>query len=727
MSTRRSYSDFAALFKKYRLRSEIETLSEFGNLLAEEGYIYEDSLFTRWQKGERVPKDRRVLLTIIELFAKRGGIENEYEANRMLESVDHRDLTQEESILINDYFHIRTITLPVEIPKFIGRVKIINKVVLNLINKKNVFLLGIPGVGKTAMGIHIGHLLKNRFSDGIFWFRADIKKPEAIVDEIGKMIGIDDNFTISYEKKISKLNQIIAHKNVIIILDNLSVNHETYDHFYKLFRINCPILITSNKQLVIDKFVKIHLTNFSNDEYLDLAEHILGRPYVLSNISDLNDLGKILDFLPLTSSMILNQVYFNPIQLKDYIKRIKKCDLSLHDISYDNKNFFTSLEICVNELDLQLKNILISASIFEGNDFDIRAISFINSMSRDNIKKCIDKLLDYSFINLSIKGRYRINSSLKSFLQTKLKKNEVNIRLITFYEAYYKGKIVGDKIPFDSLKLEIDNILGLIEICYQYNQYDEVFRLWKIIHTYLWLSGNWTTILKFHNLLHSSFSKLNDKCKLGYYLVEDLAKVFFFQHRIEEASLCLSSALKIADNFNCISLKALVLQKYAVVATFNKDYKSAEQFSLEAVNLLKGSEDYIEIIRNNIYHGHLCLQMKNNEQALYILRKSFIESTKRKLEDLIGMSANYLGQLYLNVGKYNEAEKYFKLTLSIDKKLRRKFGIATCLDNMSRLYKIKGEFQQAENLAKSAVKIYEQLDMKDEIKRLNVFIQSIKV
>ena len=50
---------FAQLFKKYRLRSEIETLSEFGDLLAEEGIVYETSLFTRWQNGERVPKDRK--------------------------------------------------------------------------------------------------------------------------------------------------------------------------------------------------------------------------------------------------------------------------------------------------------------------------------------------------------------------------------------------------------------------------------------------------------------------------------------------------------------------------------------------------------------------------------------------------------------------------------------------------------------------------------------------
>ncbi len=87
---------FAALFKKYRLRSEIDTLSEFGDLLTQEGLTYETSLFTRWQNGERVPRDRRVLLAIIRLFTKLGGIKDIREANTFFEAVDQRDLSDAE-------------------------------------------------------------------------------------------------------------------------------------------------------------------------------------------------------------------------------------------------------------------------------------------------------------------------------------------------------------------------------------------------------------------------------------------------------------------------------------------------------------------------------------------------------------------------------------------------------------------------------------------------------
>src|SRR3990167_11484878 len=118
MSFRHLQSDFAVLFKRYRLKSEIETLAEFGDLLAEEGYIYENSLFTRWQSGERVPKDRKLLLKIIEIFAKRGGLKDENEANLFLASSGQRDLTEEEASQVADFFHHGRQTLPEQIEIF---------------------------------------------------------------------------------------------------------------------------------------------------------------------------------------------------------------------------------------------------------------------------------------------------------------------------------------------------------------------------------------------------------------------------------------------------------------------------------------------------------------------------------------------------------------------------------------------------------------------------------
>ena len=85
-------ASFAELFKKYRLKSEFQTISEFGDALVEKGFRYEDSIFSRWQKGTRVPTERKLLLTILQVFIERKAIISLEEANEFLNSAKARQI-----------------------------------------------------------------------------------------------------------------------------------------------------------------------------------------------------------------------------------------------------------------------------------------------------------------------------------------------------------------------------------------------------------------------------------------------------------------------------------------------------------------------------------------------------------------------------------------------------------------------------------------------------------
>lgn len=87
---------FAKLFKKFRLRAGFATLSEFGKALADKGFNFEDSTFSHWQKGTRMPKRRVLLLALIKIFIEKESITSLKEINMLLESIGQRYLTQEE-------------------------------------------------------------------------------------------------------------------------------------------------------------------------------------------------------------------------------------------------------------------------------------------------------------------------------------------------------------------------------------------------------------------------------------------------------------------------------------------------------------------------------------------------------------------------------------------------------------------------------------------------------
>lgn len=89
-------ASFGQLFDLYRLRAGLRTMGDFASALAEEGLVYEDSIFSKWKNGSRVPRDRETLLAIIKVVFKKKGISNIEEANALLESAGLRSLTSNE-------------------------------------------------------------------------------------------------------------------------------------------------------------------------------------------------------------------------------------------------------------------------------------------------------------------------------------------------------------------------------------------------------------------------------------------------------------------------------------------------------------------------------------------------------------------------------------------------------------------------------------------------------
>lgn len=89
-------NNFGVLFKKYRLRAEFDSLTDFANAFTEKGYFYELSTFCRWQKGKRIPTKRDILFALTALLVERGAIATKHEANEFLESAGHGYFTSKE-------------------------------------------------------------------------------------------------------------------------------------------------------------------------------------------------------------------------------------------------------------------------------------------------------------------------------------------------------------------------------------------------------------------------------------------------------------------------------------------------------------------------------------------------------------------------------------------------------------------------------------------------------
>jgi hypothetical protein len=96
---------FRELFRRYRLRAEFSTLSSLSDALCAKGIIQDESLYSHWQRGSRVPHQRHLLLCLLEIFVERRAMSSLEEANEFLASAGMGYLTNEEM----DRLRLRTI------------------------------------------------------------------------------------------------------------------------------------------------------------------------------------------------------------------------------------------------------------------------------------------------------------------------------------------------------------------------------------------------------------------------------------------------------------------------------------------------------------------------------------------------------------------------------------------------------------------------------------------
>lgn len=258
---------FGALFKKYRLKAEFETLSEFGDALAEEGFIYEDSIFSHWQRGDRIPKDRKVLLKLIKFFIQKGSITQIEEANLFLESANQGYMTIEEEKTMNQFLSIYKSKLQSQ--------DFFNKDNENIIDKNlqqmNIFDYLDEKINNVYEKIYEGFPYESyNYTSWLFNQMKDLKLRKIKENQylLGRLIWI----------RLRCLSDITKVNNFHIAY-NQAVNMYNFAKEKELFEIG-PILwmVSALKRLeILNKLKKKQATNKEAEECFEVAKTALAK------------------------------------------------------------------------------------------------------------------------------------------------------------------------------------------------------------------------------------------------------------------------------------------------------------------------------------------------------------------------------------------------------------------------------------------------------------------
>jgi energy-coupling factor transporter ATP-binding protein EcfA2 len=475
---------FALLFKKYRLRAEFNTISAFSEALAQHGYFYDESIFSHWQKGTRVPADRKLVLTLIALFNEYDAIHTLHEANEFLESTNHGFLTEKEQEEFSfSKGQAAPFQVPSEISHFIGREEILEKITKEIESSKIILLHGSPGVGKTALAIKLGHLLRNRYKDGILWYKVDSSNVMDILLSIAHLFGEDISIIKDIEVRASIVRTLLSDKKLLLIFDNV-----TDGHAIKLLIPNSPtasIIFTSQESslYIQNSYISVPVVTFTDKETIELFKNIFGEQFVNRYARPIKELSEKLGNLPLALQMAASYIRESNTSLQNYLQQLNDESIDLRQMKYEDKNLFRAITISFNMLDADAKALFITLGIFEGKDFSLVTVGFVNKLSETKTRQLLQKLKDISFVEESNNYRYRIHPLIKLFARKQLKDPSYYLKAAQYYEQLLAR--ANEKSIMKVLRLEVDNIIYIFKQCYEMGYWDQVITLWNPIEKFL--------------------------------------------------------------------------------------------------------------------------------------------------------------------------------------------------------------------------------------------------
>jgi len=207
----------------------------------------------------------------------------------------------------------RTDTLPADLADFTGRSKVVADVCGALAEtsagtgstaRRLVGLSGAPGVGKTALAVRIGHLLRSWFGDGTLYVDMHglagrpLDAGDALNQVLRALLGPTTSLPDDVDERAALLRATVADRRTLIILDD--VRSEAHIRPLLPGGSGCAVLTTSRQPLTgLDNLVGFDLRVFGPEEAVDLLTAIVGADRVDAERAAAHRITQLCGNLPL--------------------------------------------------------------------------------------------------------------------------------------------------------------------------------------------------------------------------------------------------------------------------------------------------------------------------------------------------------------------------------------------------------------------------------------------
>lgn len=396
----------------------------------------------------------------------------------------------------------------------IGRDDFIDEIKQVLMKDKRAALLGLPGVGKTALATRVIYDpdLQMVYPDGVLW--ASSGRSSNVFSVLGNWaaaLNIQINDEISSNDDLGKvIREAIGSKRFVIVADDVWAYEDALA--FQVGGINCAFLLTTRFPEVALRFAAqntIHIKELSEEDGLALLAHLAPEAVEMAP-EESSRLVKVVGSLPLALVLIGNY-----LRIFSYGKRPRTLQMAIERLHKVGERFqlvepqtpstphpsiptstlislHSTIGISFENLDRKIRRVLLALSVFppKSNSFPEEAAIAVSEGTPEEFDRLV---LNYGLLESSGPDRYTLHQTIADFARLKLDDQKPAQRMV----AYYTEFVAAHQNDYKLLDQEVTNILAALQIALEKKMFSQFIQCANALYWFWQTRGQYITAVDY--------------------------------------------------------------------------------------------------------------------------------------------------------------------------------------------------------------------------------------
>ncbi|MEU4389326.1 BTAD domain-containing putative transcriptional regulator [Kribbella sp. NPDC023855] len=318
--------------------------------------------------------------------------------------------------------------LPMDISDFVGREQVVDEITTRLVNDGAMpvaVVSGPPGVGKSALSVHIGHRLRAHFPDGHWHVRlagasSSPREPLDVLAELLGLAGLEPQaIPEELDPRAALLRSTLADRRVLLVLDDARDARQVLPLLPGT--AGNAVLITSRNELTA-LAVSVgargtRLAMLDPAEATTLLSGMLGTERVTAEPAAVNDLAEICGRLPLALRIAAGLLKSHPDKsIAEYAEELRTGDrlegLAIGD--EPDTAVAAAFALSYDSLKPPVRRLFALLGVIPGGDFTAPAAAALLECPAREAGRLLDSLVSVNLVQRE-RGRYRMHDLIRLY------------------------------------------------------------------------------------------------------------------------------------------------------------------------------------------------------------------------------------------------------------------------------------------------------------------------